>query len=128
MATRALSYKGLRFIVVGSTCASFYFGVCYLLRALGLGAFSATVAAYAASFGLGYFGQKRITFRSITPNSRSLPRYAALHTVGGFLTGISVDWMTWHSALPPVYTALLATAIAGVSSFFVSCYWVFQDP
>ena len=128
MFDRAISETGLRFIAVGLVCALLYFGICFLLRAgFDWGAFSATIAAYAACFGFGYLGQKKLAFRSTSRHVRSLPRYAALHTVGGFLTAISVDSITRISNLPAVYMAVLATGVAGVASFFISYYWVFRE-
>jgi putative flippase GtrA len=125
---RSISGKGLRFLAVGSACAALYFGICFFLRAgFDWSAFSATITAYAACFGLGYLGQKKLAFRSTSRHTRSLPRYAALHTAGAYLTAVSVDGISRMSSLPPVYMAVLATGVAGVASFFISYYWVFRE-
>ena len=115
-----------RFACVGLTCAGAYFVLCFLYQsALGWGPFEASAAAYACCFGAGYFAQRSLTFRSKVKHRVALPRYAALHAVIALLTSAGTAWVSRILATEPLYTAVVATGLAGVASFAVTLSWIF---
>jgi putative flippase GtrA len=88
----------LRFVGVGASCALVYFSLCYAFQVqLGWSSFGATAVAYACSFGVGYSGQRLLTFRSTVAHRVSLSRYATLH-VGGAVTDLSDNRVGWQVA------------------------------
>jgi putative flippase GtrA len=116
----------LRFFCVGAACASIYFGLCYAFQVLlGWSNVAATAAAYGCCFGIGYSGQRLLTFRSTVAHGVSLPRYGALHIGGAMLTSVITSSAGRLLAIEPLYSAAISTIFAGVASFLISQNWVF---
>jgi putative flippase GtrA len=118
----------LRFVGVGASCALVYFSLCYAFQVqLGWSSFGATAVAYACSFGVGYSGQRLLTFRSTVAHRVSLSRYATLHVGGAVLTSVIIASAGRLLAIEPLYSAAISTILAGAASFLISLKWVFPD-
>ena len=119
----------MRFGGVGLTCATVYFALCYVYHSvLRWGPLEARAAAYACCFGAGYVAQRSVTFRSKVKHRIALPRYAALHAVIATLTSVGTASVSRIFAIEPLYTAAVATGLAGVGSFVVTLMWIFPVP
>lgn len=116
----------VRFIIVGVSAAALQAGLTYLLLHRGLRAGLAVIVAGGTAFVCAYLAQKFWTFASEQSHYQALPRYFATQLFCALLaalTGeVSAQLMHW----PDGVTAILATGVASVTSYFLSSRWVFR--
>ncbi|MEO1887687.1 MAG: GtrA family protein [Methyloprofundus sp.] len=123
-----LNCKTMRFIVVGVLGALVYFFCSYLfLTYTRLPAFVSSLLAYACSFGFAYLGQKIWAFRSVTPHSVTLFRYALLQLFCATFAATFTQAFVSYSHLSPLLLSALAIFFTSGISYIVSSCWVFVD-
>jgi len=114
-----------RFIVVGAGANVLLFALSYLFRSLGMAAFIAGAGAYAITFFAAYTAQRGWTFASSESHARVLPRYLAAQIACAALAGVAGHVAAELLHLSPFWMSVAVTAIAAISSFFLSSLWVF---
>jgi putative flippase GtrA len=124
-----MASKFLRFIVVGVVCSLLFFSVYFLLlNIIKLNLITTTAVTYSICLGIGYFLQRKFTFRATGAYRRSLLRYLALHSSGMVFVYFSTRWIEATYGFGALGASMTATAIAGFVSFVISLTWVFAEP
>ena len=100
------------FALVGCSATFAYAAIALALQAVtGLPTALASLAAYACSSVLSYFGHRYLTFRSHRPHREAAGRFAAV-TVAGYLTALVMPALVaWAFDAPPA-AAIAGTALA----------------
>jgi putative flippase GtrA len=114
-----------RFIVVGACANISLFVLSYVFRSLGVAAFVAGAGAYAITFVAAYAAQRGWTFGSTESHARVFPRYLAAQIACAALSGLVGHVAVEIFALSPLWMSVAVTAVAAISSFFLSSLWVF---
>lgn len=123
-----LSWKTLRFIIVGVLGALIYFICSYLFLSYSeLPAYLASLCAFVCSFCFAYLGQKYWAFRSIAPHSVTLFRYGILQTCCATFAASFTQISVTYSDLSPLFLSALATVFTSGISYIVSSLWVFAE-
>lgn len=121
-------HPGLRFLVVGGTCAILYFALCLTLIEVGnLGPAPASAITYFICFWISYGAQREIAFRSTSSHSVTLVRYAIWHLFGATAVSLGTAYASEASDLSPAFAAIVSTVLCGIASFFISSRWVFRQ-
>ena len=128
MSIEAAPQKLVRFLFVGVSCALLYFILSLLFQTkLRFSAFWASGAAYLVTFVPAYIAQRVWTFRSNLQHRVSFPRYASLQ-FGCALFTSAMTQLAWQiSSASPLVVSLMATVIAGGTSYLLSSSWVFSN-
>jgi putative flippase GtrA len=124
----AAGQKLVRFLFVGASCAVLYFILSLLFQTkLRFSAFWASGAAYVVTFVPAYVAQRVWTFRSSLQHRASLPRYASLQLGCALFTSVMTQLAWQVSSASPLVVSLVATVIAGGTSYLLSSFWVFSN-
>ncbi len=121
-------HQGLGFSLVGALQLVFDWGVMMGLSAAGLPLPAANVAGRVAGASLGFWGNRRITFRGHHhPPWPQLARFVVLWSVLTLISTLSVTWVEHHDGLTRawLYKPLIEGVLA-VISFFSSRWWVYR--
>jgi putative flippase GtrA len=115
------------FVLVGVTATLTQVGVSLAAqRWLGLGSVAASVAGYACSVGVSYFGNALFTFRRPALHGPQFARFAVIS-----LTGLAVNLTTvalcTHALGWPLWMALIPVVlVVPGSTFAMSKLWAFR--
>jgi putative flippase GtrA len=119
--------KLARFAAVGFSLMGLHIGLGLLLLHLGMPAMPASLLAYLGAAIAGYLSQRIITFRSVTPHSASIPRFAAM--IG---LGLLVSWLAALAAsrgfgLDPAWGIVAASMLTPVANYLIMDRLVFPE-
>ena len=118
----------MRFVIIGLAGAFGYFVLNFFFQTrFRLSPFLASALAYGLAFSLVYLGQKIWAFRSTSPHTKSLPRYAIVQLVSLFTGSAITQLAATYGGLSPILSSACAAAVAGVVSYTLSRTWAFSD-
>lgn len=121
-----LAGQGVRFFIVGLTCAIVDFSV-YRLLSLGLPTGTAKLLGFVAGTCLSYFFNKFWTFKRHTQSTKEVIKFIGLYggsMVANVATNHRVLTLTHHNIL---ISFLAATAVSTVINFTGQRLWVFPQ-
>ena len=117
------------FVVVGVAATGCQVAVSLAAqRWLGLGAILASLTGYAASVGVSYLGNSRLTFRRPALHGPQFVRFATIS-----LTGLGINLATVYVATHglgwPLWLAMVPVVmVVPASTFLMSKFWAFRVP
>lgn len=115
------------FVVVGVAATACQVGVTLAAhRWLGLGGILASIVGYAASVGVSYLGNSRLTFRRPALHG---PQFVRFTTIS--LTGLAINLATVYAATHalgwPLWLAMAPVVmVVPASTFLMSKFWAFR--
>ncbi len=120
--------QGAGFSVVGGLQLALDWGVMMALSASGVPLPAANVAGRVAGASLGFWANRRITFRAHRgPAGRHLLRFLLLWAVLTVLSTLQIEWVARHGGLSSAWLLKpLIEAVLAVISFFVNRHWVYR--
>ena len=101
----------MRFAGVGGAATLIYAGLAAGFGALGVRAVGASLLAYGLAGLFGYFGHKRVTFRSDRAHAEEAPRFAAASVMGAAIATAAPLVLTDAARLPG-FVAIGFTCVA----------------
>ncbi len=114
------------FAVVGGVSTVLYFILALCGSAVGLPAFLSSLAAYAATAPVSFFGHRYLTFRSRAPLGETAPRFAAVALVQYLIALALPAALSDYAGLPPVIAYACVCVVVPVFSLFVMARCVFR--
>ncbi len=118
--------KLVRFAGVGGSATVIYAGLAAGFGALGVRAVGASLVAYAFAGLFGYFGHKRVTFRSDRGHGEEAPRFAAASVMGAAIATAAPLALTDAAHLPGLVAIAFTCVAVPAMNFLVLDLLVFS--
>lgn len=117
------------FVVIGVAATACQVGVSLAAqRWLGLGPVLASLTGYAASVGVSYIGNSRLTFRRPALHGPQFARFATISLTGLGLN-LGTVWIATHTLGWPLWLAMVPVVmVVPASTFVMSKFWAFRVP
>jgi putative flippase GtrA len=116
------------FGVIGAVATvSHYTTLVVLVESGLLGAVAASSLGYLVGGAVNYLLNKRITFRSVVPGRRAVPRFAIVAGIGWLANGTIVWLLTAHLALAYLAAQIVATVVVFAWNFVANKHWTFAQ-
>ena len=115
------------FVLVGATATACQVVVSLAAhRWLGLGSVAASVAGYAGSVGVSYFGNSLFTFRRPALHAPQFAKFATI-SLTGLAINLTVVFLCTHVLAWPLWKAMIPVVlIVPASTFVMSKFWAFR--
>ncbi|MEQ1939770.1 GtrA family protein [Mesorhizobium sp. CN5-321] len=124
-ASRFVTSRLVRFVVVGVAAAGMLFMLGWLLISAGLSPFAGSVIAYVATFLCAYAAQRGWTFGGLHSHAHALPRYFILQVGCAVFSGLVAHVAAAGFGLPPLAISAVMTVAVSAVSYIGSLCWVF---
>jgi putative flippase GtrA len=124
-ASRFVTSRLVRFVVVGVAAAGMLFMLGWLLISAGLSPFAGSLIAYVATFLCAYAAQRGWTFGGLHSHAHALPRYFILQSGCAVFSGLVSHAAVAGFGLSPLAMSAVMTVAVSAVSYIGSLWWVF---